>query len=325
MQPLLCDEVARCQFHNVKPPLVDQRKEILEGLTAARKHVSPKYFYDEAGSRLFDQITELEEYYVTRAERSILIRNGGEICDHLAEDTMLIEPGSGSSNKVRLLLRHRLPASYAPIEISEYYLETAAQQLHRDFPELMVHAVCADFTRLDRLPDSVPTAPRAAFFPGSTIGNFEKAAAVGLLKNLHRMLGRHGKLLIGVDLIKHPAKLHAAYNDSSGVTARFNLNLLHHIGRILKRPLEIDRFRHLAFYNQELHRIEMHLECQQTHSIEVDGQTLVFEKGETIHTENSYKYTVDGFAALAAEAGFRREQTWTDADRHFSFHCLVAG
>ncbi|MDX1457854.1 MAG: L-histidine N(alpha)-methyltransferase [Marinobacter sp.] len=316
--------LARLHFHNVKPPLVDQRGEILSGLLATQKTVSPKYFYDEAGSRLFDQITELQEYYVTRAERSILEQQGRAICAYLAKDTMLIEPGSGSSEKIKMLLQHHLPASYAPIEISEYYLERAARQLHRDFPELVVHAVCADFTSLDRMPESVPESPKAAFFPGSTIGNFEQGTALQLLKNLHCMLGQHGKLLIGVDLIKHPDMLHAAYNDRQGITARFNLNLLNHIGRILKCPFDTRRFRHLAFYNQDLHRIEMHLECQESHALEVDGQTLLFEKGETIHTENSYKYSVDGFEALANEAGFRRQQTWIDTDNNFSFHCLEA-
>lgn len=331
MQPLLCDGVdfapaleERLQFHNVKPDLVDQRQEILEGLTAAKKYVSPKYFYDEAGSRLFDQITELDEYYVTRAERSILESAGREICAYLSADTMLIEPGSGSSEKIRMLLAHYLPASYAPIEISEYYLEMAARQLRSEFPELMVHAICADFTSLDRMPDSVPHAPKAAFFPGSTIGNFEPPEAVAVLGNLHRMLGRDGKLLIGVDLIKHPDQLHAAYNDRLGVTAQFNLNLLAHIGRILDRPMELSRFRHLAFYNAELNRIEMHLECQEAHCVEVGGHTLSFAKGETIHTENSYKYSIESFEALAEKAGFRRQQTWTDDDNHFSFHCLVA-
>ncbi len=316
--------VAGLHFHNVKPPVVNQREEILSGLMAVSKSVSPKYFYDEEGSRLFDQITELQEYYVTRAECSILQQQGRAICGYLSRDTMLVEPGSGSSDKIKMLLQHYLPASYAPIEISEYYLERAAHQLQRDFPELVVHAVCADFTRLDRMPESVPEAPKSAFFPGSTIGNFERGAAVQLLKNLHRMLGPRGKLLIGVDLIKHPATLHAAYNDAQGVTARFNLNLLNHIGRILKCPFAPDRFRHLAFYNKDLHRIEMHLECQQSHTMEVDGRTLVFHKGETIHTENSYKYSIEGFETLAAEAGFLRRQTWIDSGRNFSFHCMEA-
>ncbi|MDX1756189.1 MAG: L-histidine N(alpha)-methyltransferase [Marinobacter sp.] len=330
MHPQVCDAqqhsctepAPRLRIHNVKPPLVDQRQEILSGLMAANKRVSPKYFYDEAGSRLFDQITELEEYYVTRSERTILEREGRAICAYLSRDTMLIEPGSGSSEKVKMLLQHYLPASYAPIEISEYYLERAAQQLHVDFPELVVHAVCADFTSLDRMPDTVPEAPKAAFFPGSTIGNFEQGAAVQLLRNLRRMLGRRGKLLIGVDLIKHPDTLHAAYNDRQGITARFNLNLLNHLGRILNCSFDMGKFRHRAFYNQALHRIEMHLECREAHTLDVDGRVLVFRKGETIHTENSYKYSIEGFESLAGQAGFRRRQTWTDSERNFSFHCL---
>ncbi|SFM34821.1 L-histidine N(alpha)-methyltransferase [Marinobacter zhejiangensis] len=331
MQPQLCEQTdsplaseQRLQFHNVKPELVDQRREILQGLTADCKYVSPKYFYDEAGCRLFDRITELEEYYVTRAERSILQGAGQDICGYLSDKTMLIEPGSGSCEKIRMLLAHYLPASYAPIEISEYYLERAARQLRSEFPDLTVHAVCADFTSLDRMPDSVPPAPKAAFFPGSTIGNFEPKDAIGLLANLRRMLGVGGKLLIGVDLLKDPDQLHAAYNDQLGVTAQFNLNLLTHIGRILKRPFNTGYFRHKAFFNRALSRIEMHLECQQAHSLEVDGHTLRFAKGETIHTENSYKYSVASFEALASKAGFRRQQTWTDEGRNFSFHCLVA-
>jgi len=315
---------ARLQFHNVKPELVDQRQEILTGLKADRKYISPKYFYDEAGSRLFDRITELDEYYVTRAERSILQASGREICAYLSDDTMLIEPGSGSCEKVRMLLEHYLPASYAPIEISEYYLERSARQLRSEFPALTVHAVCADFTSLDCMPDTVPGGPKAAFFPGSTIGNFEQPDAVKLLKNLHRMLGKAGKLLIGVDLIKDPGRLHAAYNDRLGVTAQFNLNLLNHIGRILKRPFDSGRFRHKAFFNRQFNRIEMHLECQESHAVDVDGETVSFTKGETIHTENSYKYSVESFEALAEVAGFRRRQTWMDADRHFSVHCLEA-
>ncbi len=311
-------------FHDIKPKAVDQKREIINGLLQKEKTISPKYFYDETGSQLFDQITALDEYYLTRSEQSIFEQHGKAICDHLSDETILIEPGSGNSEKIRILFRHYQPAGYAPIEISEAYLKQAAQQLTDDYPEITVHAVCGDFTEIQAMPPSIPSSPRAAFFPGSTIGNFEPADATRLLRNIHRILGREGKLLIGVDLIKDVSILNAAYNDAQGVTARFNLNLLRHISRIVAHDFDLDNFSHRAFYNQALNRIEMHLQCQKSHTITLDNQRVDFKKGETVHTENSYKYSVDSFEALARQAGFKRTQTWTDSDNYFSFHCFVA-
>jgi len=314
----------RFHFYDIPIPATDQKSEILAGLSAKQKRVSPKFLYDQKGSDLFDQITSVKEYYPTRSEHCILRDYGKKICQHLDKETVLIEPGSGTCDKVRFLLQHHIPMAYAPIEISKECLIDAAKSLTHSFPDLTVHAICADFTSINKIPGSLASQPKTAFFPGSTIGNFDYEEAIQLLKNIHKMLGKGGRLLIGVDLIKSVKLLHAAYNDKQGITAQFNLNMLNHIGHILGSPFNMSKFEHHAFFNTEESRIEMHLKCIDNYRLKVGNQEIHFQKGETIHTENSYKYTIEQFEALASEAGFHRTATWMDEDQLFSFHCFEA-
>ncbi|MDX1451681.1 MAG: L-histidine N(alpha)-methyltransferase [Oleiphilaceae bacterium] len=314
----------RLHVHDLPTPVTDQASEIIQGLLATQKTVSPKYFYDDEGSRLFDQITRLKEYYPTRAEHGILSRYADQICAHMDGDTAIIEPGSGTSDKVRHLLDPGFAATYAPIEISKECLLSAASALTEDYPALTVHAICADFTALAQIPHALSTHRKTAFFPGSTIGNFEPDDAIALLKSIHSMIGINSRLLIGVDLLKSVDILHAAYNDNAGVTAQFNLNLLKHIGRVMDCEFDMEKFSHLAVFNPEHGRIEMHLKCEQSHQMMLQDNEIRFEKNETIHTENSYKYTIEQFESLAEQAGFQREATWLDDDALFSFHAFIA-
>ncbi|GAB4232498.1 MAG: L-histidine N(alpha)-methyltransferase [Kiloniellaceae bacterium] len=305
------------------------RDAVLSGLAARPKALEPKFFYDARGSQLFDAITELEEYYPTRAETALLRAHAAEIAAFVEAGAgevgaSLIEFGSGSSVKTRLLLE-ALPglACYVPIDISGDHLKAAAEKLAADFalPILPVHA---DYTGAFTLPDAVPAEGRVGFFPGSTIGNFEPAAAVAFLRQARELLGRGARFLVGADLEKDEARLIAAYDDAEGVTAAFNLNLLQRINRELGGTFELSAFRHEARYNREEARIEMHLVSLRDQQVTVAGQRFGFAAGESIHTENSYKYTLDSFAALAREGGWGAQAQWLDPEGLFSLHGLVA-
>jgi dimethylhistidine N-methyltransferase len=310
-------------FHDYHPAPADLRAEVLHGLSQPRKRLSPKLFYDAEGSRLFDAICELPEYYPTRTEIAILREHGAEMAQHLGREALLVELGSGSSLKIRVLLEALRPAVYMPVDISSEHLRASAQALAATFPGLQVHAVCADYSAPFALPVDDHEHPRAAFFPGSSIGNFEPAEAEQLLHRVAAILGAEGRLLIGVDLIKERARLERAYNDAAGVTAAFNMNLLQRINRELDGRFDLAHFRHEAFFNADQSRVEMHLMSTCEQQVEVAGQSFAFSEGETIHTECSHKYSIDGFQALAARAGFVPEQVWTDPEQLFSVHCLV--
>ncbi len=312
----------RLHFYDYHPAVADIRDEVLAGLARDPKQVAPKYFYDQRGSELFDAITELPEYYPTRTEVDILESNGAQIAEFLGNDCMLVELGSGSSRKIRVLLDALQPAAYVPLDISRSHLLDAATLLARDYPQLEVHAACTDYSSDFELPDLPEHLPRAAFFPGSSIGNFEPEEAAALLKRVGRHLGEGGKLLIGVDLKKDTARLNAAYNDARQLTAAFNLNLLERINRELEADFRLDHFEHLAFFNEQMGRIEMHLRSTRDQQVNVAGQPIRFAAGESMHTESSYKYSVEEFQALAAGSGFEIEQVWTDDDQLFSVHCL---
>lgn len=309
-------------FYDDHPPLTDLAQEVLCGLSQEQKCLPPKLFYDERGSRLFDAITELPEYYPTRAEIDILSTHCDSMARRLGDDCLLLELGSGSSIKIRLLLDALRPAAYMPMDISRDHLIEAARTLAAEYPDLDVHAACADYSSDFDLPWGPDHLDRAAFFPGSSIGNFEPAEAADLLRRVGKLLRRDGKLLIGVDLKKDTRTLQAAYNDGQNVTAEFNLNLLHRINRELDADFNTDRFSHRAIYNDALGRVEMHLVSAEKQSVTIREQTFRFESGEHIHTENSYKYNIDEFLGLAATAGFESEQVWTDDDQLFSVHCL---
>jgi dimethylhistidine N-methyltransferase len=300
-------------------------QDMMRALVSRPRSISPKYFYDERGSHLFDRICELPEYYPTRTEVGILADKAGEIASQMGPRAEIVEFGAGSLRKVRLLLDAMdSPARYLPIDISGEHLARSAVALQRDYPGLDVQPVVADYTRRLLLPAALPGAGRrVGFFPGSTIGNFTPAEALHFLQVAGQVL-RGGALLLGADLVKDPAVLHAAYNDSQGVTAAFNLNLLARANRELGTRFVLEHFAHSAFYNAPLQRIEMHLVSRRRQKIALGGEYYEIDEGETLHTENSHKFTVEGLRALAVRAGFRPGPVWTDDAQLFSVHWLHA-
>ncbi|MCJ2035459.1 L-histidine N(alpha)-methyltransferase [Methylobacterium sp. J-068] len=297
--------------------------DALAGLTAPRKFLSAKYFYDKAGSDLFEAITRQPEYYPTRTELGILDVQGASIAAALPARANLVEFGSGSTAKVRRLMAHRPDlAGYVPVDVSADFLRSEAEALGRDFPHLSITPVAADFTRAFTLPEGL-AGPVAGFFPGSTIGNFEPPQAARLLAHFGRVLGPEATLIIGVDLVKDRAVLDAAYDDAAGVTAAFNRNLLVRLSHELGAEIDIDAFAHRAFFDVEASRIEMHLVSLKAQTLRLANRRIAFAEGETIHTENSYKYTVEGFRDLAREAGWIAGEVWTDPDLLFSIHALT--
>ncbi len=292
------------RFFDFKPAAGDIASEVMRGLTASRKSVSPKYFYDAKGSELFEAITALPEYYLTRTELKLFDRHLPEIAGELRGELCVIEYGSGSSLKIRRLLEMLTPAAYVPVDISKEHLQANAKMLHSDFPALHVYPVCADITRQITLPDEVSELVHVAFYPGSSIGNFEPQVATAFLRNVHQTIGAGGYLLIGVDRKKDLGVLQAAYDDAAGVTARFNLNVLQHLNDELAADFDLDLFSHVARYNQELGCIQMFLRSQVDQQVNVQGQIIRFSAGELMHTENSYKYHPDEFIELAGQAQF---------------------
>ena len=294
------------------------REDVVAGLSAPRKSLPPKYFYDAAGSRLFARICRLPEYYLTRAELALTRRHVAAIARFAGRGCQLIEFGSGEGIKSRLLIRALRPSVYVPIDISRDALQSAARRLAREFPWLRIVPVVGDFSRPLQIP--LLKKLRVAYFPGSTIGNLMPEEAHAFL-SMSR--GVAAKMLVGVDLKKDPAQLHAAYNDAAGVTAAFNLNLLARINRELDADFDPRRFRHYAFYDPAAGRIEMHLVALQAHRVRVAGHRFAFAAGETLHTENSYKYSLEEFRGLAAGAGFRSAKVWTDRKGLFALHGLA--
>ena len=298
--------------------------DVCAGLSRPRKRLPAKYFYDEAGSRLFDEITELPEYYPTRAELGILRIHAGEMARQCGPRCLLIELGAGSLTKVRLLLdRFDRPAGYVPVDVSGDHLRAAAADLADDYPALCISPVVADFTQAFKLPH-VAAARRVAFFPGSTIGNFDPPEADALLRGIARLVGPGGGLLLGIDLRKDVAVLERAYNAAAGVTAEFNRNLLARINRELEADFDSTAFRHVAFYHRARSRIEMHLVSEIAQRVQVGNVRFNFRAGESIHTENSYKYDLAEFAARAAACGLRLDHAWTDARNYFAMLYLIA-
>ncbi len=301
------------------------RWDVLAGLLQSPKVLPCKYFYDEAGSQLFDQICELDEYYLTRTELQIMEDHAGEMAGAFGPACVLVEYGSGSSWKSRLLLDRLDGGSvYVPVDIAREHLRQTAARLADQYPDLRIRPVCADFTMPFVLPKLRPNAGRTiVYFPGSTIGNFPPARAVDLLKQMRRLAGTTGGILIGVDLPKSRDILEAAYDDEQGVTARFNLNLLHRINRELDADIPVDRFEHQAIFNERESRVEMHLVSAEEQTLTIAGAEFDFAEGETIHTENSYKYGLEYFADLAAQAGLSVRRVWCDAEKLFSVQFLV--
>lgn len=303
----------------------DELDELIEGLRKPEKTISPKYFYDERGSQLFEEITRLPEYYPTETELGIMQDNIGEIASLVGKQASLIEFGSGSSLKTRVLLEHLDElAAYVPVDISEDHLLESAKQIREEFPGLDVLPVVADFTQPFQLPDpKVMPVRNIVYFPGSTIGNFTQDEAEDLLRVMYGEAGAGGALLIGVDLQKDPAIIERAYNDSAGVTAEFNRNMLRHLNREFRADFDVDAFAHSAEYNEEEGRIEIRLVSERDQRFRLGGESFSIGKDEAILTEYSHKYTLEGFAAMAATAGFRVERVWVDAGRLFSVQYLV--
>ena len=305
------------------------RDEALSGLRAERKTLHPKLFYDAAGAELFERITTLDEYYLTRAELEILRARVGEIAALAGPNCALIEYGSGAGVKIRLLFdafaEAGMPiASYVPIDISREQLTAVASQLAEEYPDVPVHPVCADYTAQLRLPDLPQRARRVAFFPGSTIGNFHPAEAAAFLRRVRRTVAADGGLILGVDRRKARHLLEAAYDDPGGVTAAFNRNVLARLNRELGADFDLSSFDHRAVFDDAASRVEMHLVSRGAQTVELCGERIAFEAGETIWTESSYKYDLRRLTELAQASGFRIERLWTDAGERFWVGFLAA-
>ena len=307
--------------------------EVVAGLSQPQKRMNPKFFYNELGSKLFDEICKQPEYYPTRVENVILQDYANDMAELLGQPDILIEYGSGTSQKVEILL-DRLPelSAYVPIEISKETLLQSSERLRAKYTKLKVIPICADFTTGLELPlfhiskSTVKPAgkllKRVAFFPGSTLGNFESQAAKRFLIDATDHVGWKGGLLVGIDLKKDPAILESAYNDAEGLTARFNLNLLTHLNLLFESDFDLNGFYHRAVYNKNFGRVEMHLVSNREQMVHLGGMELGFKKWETIHTESSYKYSLEDFYLLAEKSGFHPIKTWTDPEKLFSVHYL---
>jgi L-histidine Nalpha-methyltransferase len=303
-----------------REPASDFRAAVLVGLSQRQKVVPARFFYDQRGSELFEAITQLPEYYVTRTELQLLERYGTEIASRTGRGRVVVELGAGASTKTPLLLRHVAPAAYVPVDISADFLARSSAELAAAHPGLVVQPLAADFTRPLRLPADLLGQAMLGFFPGSTIGNLGHAAAVDLLRALSETLGEDAQLLIGIDTPKSASQLEAAYDDAAGVTAAFNLNLLTRINRELEGSIPLDAFRHEATWNADAARIEMHLVATRDVAFSVAGRSFALARGETIHTENSHKYTDEEARLLARASGWEPYALWTDDERLFSLH-----
>ena len=299
--------------------------DVTEALSQHPKKLSPKYFYDAAGSELFEQITVLPEYYPTRTELEILRERGADIHAIVPKGAALVEFGAGATTKVRLLLNECEFGAYVPVDISGDFLNAQAAELRADFPALKVFPVTADFTAPFELPAEAKDMPKVGFFPGSTLGNFEPHEASAFLRSARAILGPGALLVIGIDLEKDEKQLYAAYNDAAGVTGKFNKNVLVRINRELGGDFDLSAFTHRAIYNRERHRIEMHLIARTAQTVQLLGRSFTFRAGESIHTESSYKYSLERFTALAKGSGWTPKASWTDAGKQFSVHALVTG
>ncbi len=311
-------------FHDYQPTLEDLHSAVVNGLKQSPKQLHPKFFYDEEGSRIFDQICNQPEYYVPDVERHIFETYVDEMLACLGQDCCIIEPGAGSCKKIRFILDRMQPAMYVPMDISAEHLSLSAQKLAEDYSHLLIHAVCVDHAKAFELPAQIPSHKRVFFYPGSSLGNFHPDEAIRFLQDLREKAGEDGSLLLGMDTKKPEDVLNRAYNDAAGVTAAFNLNLLKRIQTELDAEIDVDGFYHHAFYNAAQGRIEMHLFSHKEQTLRVNGDTFHFKAGESIHTENSYKYTADEFRALAWEAGWQGKKVWQDGRKYFSVHFLKA-
>jgi dimethylhistidine N-methyltransferase len=322
------------RFFDDQPVALDILTEVIVGLSQPQKVLPAKYFYDEKGSKLFEAITQLPEYYPTRVEINLLREHRNAIAQLLKEDVWLLEYGSGASLKIRLLLQAIRPNCYVPMDISKDFLLASAESLMEDYPWLNVYAACVDYSQPVRLPaDMITSAQKLGFFPGSSIGNFSPQEAQIFLQGVRSTLGKDGAMLIGIDLKKDKDVLEAAYNDCQGVTAAFNFNILHHINGVLGTQFNTDYFEHKAIYSEVKGRVEMHLVSTMDQIVKIsdnsnpDGESknIIFKVGDSIHTENSYKYSKQGFTDLVEGAGFEVRECWSDEKDYFAMFYLYCG
>jgi len=304
---------------DLEPKLSDLKADTLKGLLDQPKYLLAKYFYDQTGSKLFNKICEQKEYYITRTEIKLLQTHAKDMVHLMGKNCLLIEFGSGNSNKIKPLLKELGPSSgYVPIDISKAQLMSSAIELSKDFPWIKISPICADYTHLSTLPLKDLPKERVVFFPGSTIGNLNPYPMKQLLEGIATLVGKGGGFLVGLDLKKDKKILEQAYNDANGITAEFNVNILRRLNQELGTNFNVLAFKHRAFYNKQKSRIEMHLISQKEQVIKLEGQTIQIQKGESIHTENSYKYNSEEFSQAALGAGFKKVQEWTDPQKYFS-------
>ena len=316
--------MAKPQLLDHQPPPADDRSEIIAGLSAAQKSISPRFFYDERGSELFDEICEQPEYYVKRAELEIMETHAADMAAQVGPRAMVIEPGAGSGEKAKLLLAElEEPVAYVPVDISRDYLVNSAAQLQSELDDVEVLPVCANFTEPFALPEpDTPPETCPVYFPGSTIGNFGRREATDLLKVMSGLAGDGSGIIIGVDLVKSRTVLEEAYNDRAGVTAQFNLNMLTHINRSHGTDFDTEAFEHLAVWDEECSRIEMRLISMRKQRVQMNGTQFELEQGEHIVTEHSHKYTLDSCADLADDAQLTVDKVWVDSEERFSVQLL---
>jgi dimethylhistidine N-methyltransferase len=306
------------QVLDLEPPLTNLEQEIFNGLAEHPKKLSPKFFYDTKGSELFDEITALDEYYLTRTEKQILTANAHDIAQTIGTHKVIIEPGSGSSEKVQLLLEALKPSYYVPMEISTDYMLDVANNLQQKYPALKMLCVKADYTYELPANEQLPEGDKIAFFPGSTIGNFDPDKATQFLSSVRKMVGDSGGLLIGVDLKKDSSIIEAAYNDAKGVTAAFNLNILDNINQLIGTDFDTAKWQHSAVYDEQQGCINMHLIANEAHQISNRNASVNFAKHEKVHTEHCYKFSMDDIAQMMAQTGFEIIKTWTDPQAYFA-------
>lgn len=322
---MIYQDLGDIKLLDMKPVISNFEGDVLNGLAKATKQLSPKYFYDKRGSELFEKICNLEEYYPTRTEISLLKTHINKIVELMGERPVFIEFGSGASEKIKIILSHLGEnTDYIAVDISKKFLISSTQQLAAEFPYIDIMAICADFTKEIILPEIDEYQPIVAFFPGSTIGNFERNEALAFMKHVRKSLRKGDGFLVGIDLHKDKTILEPAYNDSKGVTAEFNLNILHRINKELNADFDVTSFKHVAFYNERMYRIEMHLESLKKQTVTISSKKFFFEKGERIHTESSNKYTIDQMNFLFHESNFELVEQWIDQKSLFSLNYLQA-
>ncbi len=314
--------IQKLKYFDVYSEHSNDLDEIVSGMSKGNKSISPKFFYDEKGLKIIDAVYELPEYYLTRTEKQILVQAKEEICSLIGSDSVIIEPGSGNSDKVRIFLNDLQPKAYVPMDFSSVYLKKVGESLHGEFPWLDLYVVCTDYVHEFKLPDQLPNGKRVVFFPGSSLGNLEPNEVISFLESLAKGVGKGGGLLIGIDLQKDKDVVELAYNDPKGVCKAFYLNVFDRLNAEYGANFQADNFQYKVSYNEEFARVEKYLVSNQKQTINIGSNFFELETNESIRAENSYKFTVDQFHVLAETVGFSPVRVWTDSLNLFSIHYL---